>query len=105
VSEATQVPPRDTPEEHLARVLTFVSDRLPPKYRAGQAEHGGVLSEKVVLPHAIEEALDLLTYLATLEEQHVALQAILAMAMQEQNWRLVGKAFALLARGCAREEA
>jgi hypothetical protein len=68
----TSAPEELAPENraHLDRLLTRIGNDLSQKYRNGQREHGGNLWEKPgMLECAIEEALDLLTYLYTLLEQ------------------------------------
>jgi hypothetical protein len=57
-------------QAHLARLLARIQGDLTAKYAAGQREHGGSLWLKPgMLECAIEEALDLLTYLYTALEQ------------------------------------
>ena len=56
-------------EAHLKRVSERLSHRIDAKYRAGQAEHGGYLWRKKMLPNIMDEVLDLAVYVATLEEQ------------------------------------
>ncbi len=58
-------------EEHLYRLQGEIWKRVGAKYRAGQAEHGGVLPQagiKVLLDSAIDEAVDQIVYLLTLKE-------------------------------------
>jgi hypothetical protein len=57
-------------EEHLKWVEEFFTERVEPKYRQGQLEHGGDLWKKDgLIDMAIEEAIDLMVYLPTLKEQ------------------------------------
>ena len=57
-------------EAHLARLKARIANDLDAKYRAGQLEHGGDLWMKPgMLEAAIEEVIDLATYLYTLLEQ------------------------------------
>lgn len=57
-------------EAHLNRIKDAFRKDVDAKYRKGQAEHGGKLWLKQgMLDHAIEEAIDLYVYLATLREQ------------------------------------
>jgi|TARA_R100001126_G_C4859357_1_gene166447 hypothetical protein len=56
-------------EAHLKRVTERLSHLIDAKYRAGQAEHGGYLWRKKMLPNIMDEVLDLAVYVATLEEQ------------------------------------
>lgn len=61
-----------TPEQtaHRERVIAQVTADIRAKYDAGQESHGGNLWEKPgMLEAAIEEVLDLATYLYTLREQ------------------------------------
>jgi hypothetical protein len=55
---------------HVDRILTQFNRDLKAKYEAGQEEHGGNIWEKPgMLAHAIEEVIDLVVYLYTLQEQ------------------------------------
>ena len=56
-------------EAHLARVQERFSQLLDAKYRAGQAENGGYLWRKKMLPNVLEEVVDQVCYVLTLEEQ------------------------------------
>lgn len=59
-------------EEHLRRVKRRVAGRMDRKYRAGQREHGGKLSEKpaaALIEEALNEVIDLAVYLETLWEK------------------------------------
>ena len=57
-------------EAHVKRILDQFGRDLHAKYEAGQKEHGGNLWEKPgMLAHAIAEAIDLVVYLYTLQEQ------------------------------------
>lgn len=57
-------------EAHLQRLKDAITRDIDAKYRKGQAEHGGNLWRKPgMLENAIEEVLDLATYLYTLKEQ------------------------------------
>lgn len=53
----------------MQRILDRFSADLTAKYEKGQAEHGGNLWEKDMLDFAIEEAIDMVTYLYTMREQ------------------------------------
>jgi len=56
-------------EEHVKRIITKFSSLIDGKYRNGQREHGGDLWKKDgLLDMAIEEVVDLSTYLLTLKE-------------------------------------
>ena len=55
---------------HVQRILARLNADLTAKYEVGQQEHGGNLWEKPgMLTRAIEEAIDLVVYLYTLQEQ------------------------------------
>lgn len=55
---------------HRDRILSKFVARFSEKYANGQVEHGGNIWEKPgMLRHAIEEVVDLVAYLFTLEEQ------------------------------------
>lgn len=57
-------------EEHLQTIKDRFFADVDNKYRAGQVEHGGKLWEKKkLITMAIEEAVDILVYLYTLEDQ------------------------------------
>lgn len=57
-------------EAHLGRILDRFNADTRAKYEAGQAEHGGNLWEKPgMLEQAIAEAIDMVVYLYTLQEQ------------------------------------
>jgi len=60
----------DSQEAHLKFIKYKFGALLEPKYRKGQAEHGGSLfdySKEQLLDFAIEEALDQVNYLLTLK--------------------------------------
>jgi hypothetical protein len=52
-------------ESHLWAIKERFVSKLDSKYRAGQGEHGGNLWDRDVLTDAIDEAIDLVTYLDT----------------------------------------
>jgi len=63
-----------TPEQeaHLGRVKAAFAAKVDPKYRLGQAEHGGDLFRVAplkLLDMAIDEAIDNVVYLETLRER------------------------------------
>lgn len=63
----------DAHEEHLLRIIKGFNARVVPKYRKGQEEHGGQLWAKSnLLNEALDEVVDLYTYLATIKEQEDA---------------------------------
>ncbi len=60
-------------QAHRQRIVDRFTADFNAKYEAGQNEHGGVMCEKPgMLSHAIAEALDLIAYLYTLQEQQDA---------------------------------
>ena len=70
------------PDAHLERIVRAVIAELKPKYRNGQAEHGGHLWEKPrMLAHLTEESLDTIVYAYTLREQ---LTDVLRLMLAEQ---------------------
>ena len=57
-------------EDHLNKIQKRVVGRIDRKYRAGQAEHGGDLWERVPLVEdLIDESIDQVTYALTLKTQ------------------------------------
>jgi len=66
----TSGPMDDAQRAHLERIQKRIAHDLAQKYEDGQVHHGGNLWEKPgMLEAAIEECLDLCTYLYTLLEQ------------------------------------
>lgn len=55
-------------EAHLHRVKERVTQLMDAKYRKGQAEHGGFLWRRRMMPEVMAETLDLACYVMTLEE-------------------------------------
>mgnify|MGYP007027865279 CR=1 FL=1 len=56
-------------EEHLQDIMEITVARMSRKYRLGQAEHGGNLTDMPVrdlIENSIDEAIDQLVYLITL---------------------------------------
>lgn len=63
-------------ELHLQSIKDEFSRLVDPKYRKGQAEHGGdlfSLTEMSLLNMAIDEAVDQVVYLLTLRNQLINL--------------------------------
>ena len=59
-------------ESHLARIKAEFTALVDAKYRQGAAEHSGELLQAPamqILDYAIEEAIDLVTYLLSLKEK------------------------------------
>jgi|TARA_Y100001951_G_scaffold76364_1_gene63531 hypothetical protein len=57
-------------EDHLADIQKAVGTEIDRKYRAGQAEHGGDLWERVpLIDDMIDESIDQMTYALTLKTQ------------------------------------
>ncbi len=64
-------------EAHRKRIVDRFTADFNAKYENGQRDHGGLMCEKPgMLQHAIEEALDLVAYLYTLQEQQERGRAI-----------------------------
>ena len=64
-------PMKASQEAHLERIKSGFVALVDRKYRAGAAEHGGVLlelSEEVLVDEAIGEAVDQVVYLLSLKE-------------------------------------
>lgn len=60
-------------EENLAYVIKESSVRINAKYRQGDREHGGAglmaMPPRLLLDHAIDEAIDQVVYLLTLKRK------------------------------------
>ncbi len=57
-------------ENHLSELIRETRSKIARKYRAGQAEHGGDLWERVpLIDDVIDEATDQMTYALTLKWQ------------------------------------
>jgi len=56
-------------EDHRTYLISKLINRTTNQYNKGAKNHGGRLWRKNVLPHAIEESIDMCVYLATLEDQ------------------------------------
>ena len=57
-------------EDHLTDIQKTVGAEIDRKYRAGQAEHGGDLWERVAwIDDMIDESIDQVTYALTLKTQ------------------------------------
>lgn len=62
-------------ENHLIRIKDYFDSVLDPKYRRGQAEHGGNLFDMPaiqLIDNSIDEAIDLVVYLTTLRDKLMA---------------------------------
>ena len=65
-------------EDHLTNLTRTVTASIDKKYRAGQAEHGGDLWERVPLVEdMIEESIDQVTYALTLKQQLARVKELL----------------------------
>tara|TARA_R100000808_G_scaffold10_2_gene80 strand:+ start:4115 stop:4402 length:288 start_codon:yes stop_codon:yes gene_type:complete len=65
-------------EDHLHDIVKSVATGIDRKYRAGQAEHGGDLWERVPLVEdMIEESIDQVTYALTLKQQLARVKELL----------------------------
>ena len=69
-------------EEHVTKILRAWKNRVVPKYRAGQAEHGGKLWRKPVASAITEEIIDLLVYWDVQVDQFFDLHLELVAALQ-----------------------
>lgn len=58
-----------TKEEHAIQIATKAHDLIYEKYLKGASKHGGNIQRKLMIPHALEEAVDQMVYLLTLKEQ------------------------------------
>lgn len=94
-----------SPDDHLKQVLAWLGCRIGPKYRTGQAEHGGRLWRKAVHDHLGEEVLDLVVYYHVLTLQRArtgellgAARAALRLALQDGDWRHVHEALDAVAK-------
>ena len=59
-------------ELHLQRIKNQFIELVDAKYRKGQEEHGGLLTEltsETLCDHAIEEAIDQVVYLLSLKDK------------------------------------
>jgi hypothetical protein len=63
-------------EIHAAQIADWIGEELYRKYLRGQKEHGGNVARKNVRKHITEEAIDLIVYLAVLQEQLATIEAI-----------------------------
>jgi hypothetical protein len=79
-------------EHHLAHVKRWIIERIDPKYRKGQAEHGGDLWTKPTLPMMIEETTDFVVYIETLEQQLQEIHDDLQNALASKDWNAVAEA-------------
>lgn len=59
-------------EEHLARIKNEFDNLVDDKYRKGQAEHGGNLTDVEIpklVQFALDEAIDQVVYLLTIKNK------------------------------------
>ena len=75
----------DEGRDHAEYLWGKIAEEGKAKYMGGQKAHGGSLPRKACLPHAIEEALDLPTYLFTLQDQHAEVIEHLDLALYEMD--------------------
>jgi hypothetical protein len=66
-------------QQHLDELLLEFKYDFSEKYRKGQEEHGGLLSERPTLPDLRHEVLDLVAYTYTLQQQLRMYAALLRM--------------------------
>jgi hypothetical protein len=69
------------------------------KHALGQRAHGGDISRKVLLPHMMEEVVDMAIYMETIMDQMDLLEDHLVIALDDRDWSLVEKACNILAVG------
>ena len=55
--------------QHAESLGIKAGDLIRKKYMIGAEKHGGNIKRKLMLPHSLEEATDMMVYLLTLEEQ------------------------------------
>ena len=65
---------------HPDKIAAWISSAVSAKYVTGQKEHGGNLRHKPVLPNMVEEIVDLVVYVAVLQEQVDLVLRLLEMA-------------------------
>lgn len=76
-------------EQHLEQIKSLFSSLIEVKYRRGQAEHGGDLKNRNCLAEAIQETVDLATYLLTEEEKKLTAKAnllVLSARLKGEQW-------------------
>jgi len=95
-------------KKHLGQIVGECVDDLVDKYTLGQKEHGGRLWRKPCLPRLKDEALDMIVYVYTLDEQHCAAMELLEQARtlydepghgMDEVMDLVSRAFNILLKG------
>jgi len=67
-------------ERHLHYIKERIAHLITAKYRKGQAQHGGKLWERNVFSDAMEEMIDQVCYMVTLEQQIEGARAALNSA-------------------------
>ncbi len=73
-------------ENHLNEILRDVRAKIDTKYRAGQAEHGGDLWERVpLIDDIMDEAVDQITYALTLKWQLERVKKLIDEARSSVN--------------------
>ena len=73
-------------ENHLNEILKEVRSKIDTKYRAGQAEHGGDLWERVpLIDDIMDEAVDQTTYALTLKRQLGRIKKLIDEARSSVN--------------------
>ena len=56
-------------QKHATELADKAAELIEEKYLVGAKNHGGDIKRKLLLPHANEEAVDMMVYLLTMEEQ------------------------------------
>ena len=62
--------------KHAQELADKAGDMIEKKYLIGAKKHGGNIKRKLMVPHALEEATDLMVYLLTLQEQWAEMEGI-----------------------------
>jgi len=83
-------------EKHLSQVKEWFLQQVDAKYRRGQAEHGGNLWLKPVLPMLVEEVIDLSVYVQTLQLQVLHAHNDLQNAIASKDWTAVAEVLSRL---------
>jgi hypothetical protein len=74
-----------TPRQHENLVVTWIAEWVRRKYKAGQVEHGGKLWRKRMMPHVIEEIVDLVVYIFTMHSQLLQIEELLIIALDQHH--------------------
>lgn len=74
-------------EAHLRDIKMRIQSDIDKKYRKGQAEHGGNLWERPIMPEIRSELIDFICYQSTLDDRirTVVFQLELALALKTEK--------------------